>query len=555
MAEETYSEEYIQELTERVFLLREKLEEGTIKFAPHLVESFKKSFLAIRLRDDGLVDPSTVDGRIRAATAAIRAMVYRKETKESVSLVELQECYFNILFGYFGDIYRMMIKANATPYAVSEVLINDDELVNSISEALPDFFEIVQKFWDDCSDAGTFHLQDSNKLKASFSGDLFPSCYENSISIAGLYVDTIILPCPVLKIQPLAAHFPDKEIVQLLLKHVLTAMTYKEFAVTDIQPPLVAIQPPQADINIEYRRNIFNKSTPSFLKHAHYLFDRKFESSDELKEFCSYLDTIEIAMKHIKRPDRILFDTAWPMDPRTQLETILAKGREPLPGLKNTAGNQMLGACLGRFPQALGIRDAAQDYGGTPYIHAETSWKYYNWMLEYDSKNKKQDYDNTNMHIVRALSSEMDDNLAWLGNIPPKTILKIRLNGQAEEIRDLLSSGISELVNNSPNNYHKTADKVVNNLDVAFRKHQKMILSAKKEKLRFYGIDVGSCIVTGTIAVAAAYTSSATLGTISAGLGLLGTPNLKDIKSKFKEMRASERKYKSSPTGLLFNHI
>lgn len=63
-----YSEEEIQDLTDRVFLMRDRLEAGKIHFAAHLVEEFRKSFEAIRLRPDGLVDPTTVDGRIRAST-------------------------------------------------------------------------------------------------------------------------------------------------------------------------------------------------------------------------------------------------------------------------------------------------------------------------------------------------------------------------------------------------------------------------------------------------------------------------------------------------------
>ena len=39
-----------------------------------VIDCFRESLMAIRLRPDGLVDPATVDGRIRAMTLAIRAL-------------------------------------------------------------------------------------------------------------------------------------------------------------------------------------------------------------------------------------------------------------------------------------------------------------------------------------------------------------------------------------------------------------------------------------------------------------------------------------------------
>jgi hypothetical protein len=102
MTERTFTDEEIQDLTDRVFLLKEQLEAGRIHFAAHLVEDFRRSYEAIRLRADGLVDPATVNGRIRAATMAIRAMKQRDEAKKAISLGDIQDAYFTLLFGQLG---------------------------------------------------------------------------------------------------------------------------------------------------------------------------------------------------------------------------------------------------------------------------------------------------------------------------------------------------------------------------------------------------------------------------------------------------------------------
>jgi len=82
---ETYqNEDYVNDLTDRVFLIRRELELGKIKIASNLIEGFVSSFEKIRLRADGKVDPATVDGRIRSMGAAVSHFIEREETKKNI---------------------------------------------------------------------------------------------------------------------------------------------------------------------------------------------------------------------------------------------------------------------------------------------------------------------------------------------------------------------------------------------------------------------------------------------------------------------------------------
>ncbi|MNP35263.1 hypothetical protein D3C76_1285870 [compost metagenome] len=156
---------------------------------------------------------------------------------------------------------------------------------------------------------------------------------------------------------------------------------------------------------------------------------------------------------------------------------------------------------------------------------------------------------------MRALSAEADKNLEWLGNVPPETVLNIRKAGLAEELRSLLGQGVSELIKVRPKNYFRTADQVVENLDRAFAAHQASLKDARNKKLKLYGIDVASCLAAGTIGVAGALTGSVALGALGGVLGMVGLPNLKDIRTKYKDLQAEQNARENSPTGLLFKHI
>lgn len=557
MSEKAYTEEEIQDLTDRVFLLREHLASGKMFFAPHLIDDFKRSYEAIRLRADGKVDPTTVDGRVRASTLALIAMRQREEAKREVSLAQIQEAYFSFLFREFGSLHQQMKESGASPAQVARVTTRDDDFVEKLQGALPDIVAELKEFWSAVSDSAAYHLQDSRHLKATFAGDLFPVHRENAVSTAGLYVDTIILPCPIIRIAPLIGSMPPRQVAGFFVKHVLTAMTYRDLAVADVTPPVVQVVPNPDDLHTDYRAALVQRAEPAQCKHGGYLFGRSFESIGHLAEFCGALTTVDQVLKELSGGDHLLFDTEWARDPREQLLQTMSAGHPLPPGMDpSIAGHHVLAACVGRMPQALGAQETAFHFGATPFINAETSWLHYTWLLEYEGNPVRENpQDRKSMHVVHALISEAENNLEWLGNVPPETVLEIRKQGLAEEVRTLLGRGVGDLIGINPANYFRTTDQVIENLEQAFRHHQKQLVEARAKKLKLFSIDVASCVAVGGIAVTAALTSNPTLGAVSGVLGVAGLPSLRDIRTKLKEIVAEDQARRSSPTGLLFRHM
>ena len=557
MKERQFTEEEVEDLTDRVFLLKARIEEGKFHVMEHLAEGFSESLRAIKLRADGKVDPYSVDGRIRATTLVIRAMQYREDAKRDVSLARIQNDYFDYLFAQFDWLYAELRKPNATPARIAAAASANDEIVKGVMAALPEIAEDLRMFWGAVAEAGSFHLQDGRQLKTSFAGDLFPAFWENAVSTAGLYVDTIVLPCPIMRIAPLIGLAPERDVVAMLVKHVVTAMTYREVATAEVDPPILLILPNEDDIAPGDRHGFVNRAGPAVCKHAARLFQRPFESVDDLREFCGKLDTIDKVLHELKEPKRLLFDSDWEPGVRAQLKRAMREGLPAIPGLDPAvAGYHVLGACLGRMRQALAAQEKAVQFGATPLINAETSWRYYTWLLEYQGAESKADArGRETMHVIRAIASERGNNLAWLGNVPVETVIEIRKKGLTDEVRALLGKGVSELIHIDPTNYFRTADQVIDNLDRAFQAHQQQLLEAKAKKLKLYGIDVAACLSVGAIGVAAAMTSNPGLGVVSAIAGVAGLPNLKDIKSKFSEILTEDRARRNSPTGLLFRHV
>lgn len=264
MSSRTYTEEEVQDLTDRVFLLKEQVEAGKMRFVnQELADGFRRSYEAIRLRPDGKIDPTSLDGRIRASTLALIAMKQREDAKKSLSLAQVQEEYFAFLFREFGWLYDQMKKAQLTPSVAAEVTSRHDDMMQNLSEMLPEMVDAVREFWSSVGEVAGYHLQDSRQLKAVFAGDIFPAHGENAVSTAGLYIDTIILPCPITRLGTMLKAMPSKQIVEMIIKHVLTAMTYRDIALADVDPPIAMIVPNPDDTDDEDCKGLILRATPA----------------------------------------------------------------------------------------------------------------------------------------------------------------------------------------------------------------------------------------------------------------------------------------------------
>jgi len=177
-----------KDLTERVLLLKEALEEGKIPFVPHLIDSLFRSYKNIKFAQDGLVIYDSVDATIRSASLIYSYLKRRETLKKQATLLEIQETYFDILKINFGEIYEEMIKKNSNPYHVAHYLSQKDDFVKDFQKATPDFLNYLIEFWKTVGETVSIHIEDQRNLKANFGGDLFPSYSHNIASVCGLYI-------------------------------------------------------------------------------------------------------------------------------------------------------------------------------------------------------------------------------------------------------------------------------------------------------------------------------------------------------------------------------
>lgn len=536
----------------RLELLKTKLDEGNVHFAPHLVDVMKASLDAVTYGPDGKINLDTVDGRVRSLALAAAGLQERENIKNLVSLHDISNRYFEFISKQFGlladNAEHEGLDAHQTAFAVSRT----SEAVEEVSKKWPDFLGTLEEYWTSVGEAAFIHIQELEGFKAIFGGDLFPSYTRNIASSVGLYSDTIVLSDPFVNSHNILQTVSDEQRTYYITKHAINALRYKDLAVAELPTPIVVLVPFRSSIDEDESKFLKSVVSVDGTRHASEVFGQQFNSPDDVWEFVRDLNTPEATVGAVSDPDRLLFDTEWNGTKEEQIIRLLGSEWSELGGAAH-AGNMVAGMCFGRMGQATNLLMQSRYLMGTPLIDAPTSWKYFNWKLEYNAALRPDDL--KALHMVKGLQRVAETDECWLGRIPVKALVAMRSEGVFEEVRDALSNGVGRLAEVNPTGFFRTSDQIVDNIRSAFDDHKQKVKNLTAKGIKFAGYDLGSMIVAGGLDIATIVTGTGTFGAASLAVNqLLDTPKLRELPKRFRELQSAHKELRKSPMGMLFKH-
>lgn len=545
---------YEDQVKRRVLILQKYIREGKIQFAYN--PDLEKSLLACRFDANGEIDLSTVDSTVRTLAFAAEQMEYREQCKNLISLKEIQEVYFTFIENNFSFFYKMMQKSKATPHQIASAAAYGNNDFHELLDNLTEFLETIVGFWENYSASAYVHVEDfKDSLIGVFGGDLFPS--ENIASKCGIYLDTLVLPCPFIRSKFLFTRWDDKQKIYYLVKHALNILIYKELALVDTNCPIVVILPDKEMLHEVDKGYVDSLGERDGLFHTGKLFGREFSTVDELMDYAEQLDTVDKVIANVRDKKRLLFNAENTKPIEEQLREQINKESGPLLGTKHP-GLMVASLAIGRMEVCNELLIKSTILRGTPIINAPTSWEYFKWKMEYDTERTYLNQDFQNLHIVRGLDHVGNTPLQWVGKVPTDALIELRKTGAINEIRSILAKGIDELISADNLDFEATSHRVFNNLNAAFVQHEKNIKELKNKKWKIAGNDFGSWLVMGSIEIASACIGTPLYGVSTAILNqLLDAPKLRDLPKSVKKMKAVDRDIavlKKSPVGLMFNY-
>ena len=542
------------ELHERVMLLKEEIEAGRVKFREGLnvIDSLQK----VRFAADGKVDPDTVDGVVRSLALPVEYGRYRRETKK-VPLKEAQSKYFEILEKFFGGPFAEMKKHVVTPPQLAEHLASRPGIVKAFTADAEEFFAAMKEFWAFYGPVVEAHLQDAQTLKSVFGGDIFPSYEANIAASVGLYVDTVVLPDPLLRAASLVGFMKPERVLFFTTKHALNALQYKDLALAEVSPPIVVIAPDASYIEEPYRPVLQMAGEADLMAHLGRLFGHRFTDLAEAEKFLSSITDAKSLVRSLSEPERLLFDTEWSGSLEEQIQRYVREfgGHFAENWDGRPIGEVIRLSLLGRMMQANDIVFKAYTLRGNPLVDAPTSWQYLLWKYEYDSMRRTgRDGNLRDTLISKVILEEGTARVGLLSGLPSDALIELRRKGAMAELRELMRKGIHAVDSASDSSLAEVGEVVVTNLCNAFAEHRSQLTSLASERRKFYGLDVSRWLAVGGVSIAAAATGNVGLGVLAACLAMSGSPSPDELRRRWKDLDHRGDQLRRSPVGILFHH-
>ena len=533
------------ELNEKIHLLKKYLEEGRLKFVKGMkvIESLKK----VKYRADGKVNPDTVDTLVRSLASTVSFIDYRQELKK-VPLLDVMREYYVLLEKFFQVPYEEMLKNSITPHEIASSVASNQKIVRAFHAEAAAFESGIIDFWEALGPIVSTHIEDLRCLKTIYGGDIFPNYQSNAISNTSLYIDTIIFPDPVLRCASFYKAFPIERAIYYLTKHALSVLSLKDVVLADINPPIAIIAPDSFHYDESTQEFVMSLGQKDLMTHLGYAFGREFKSDEELDIFLSNIKDIPSLKKVIADKDRILFDTDWK---DLSLEEMWEKTKKYSLRLRDKSIGQQLGLTIsGRMLQVNDLLVRSNQLGGTPFIDAPTSWQYFLWKYEYDQQiSNAVNPELKNLLAIKALQA---DDLTWLGNVPYEAIVQLRKDGALHDIREMMTRGLGEIERVSEADFDTATDKVVSNINEALEKHNKELIELSSSAKKYFGYDITPWLTCGGLSIAAATTGNIPLSVSAAIAGMIGSPSVRELWGKGKDLLEDNKKIKRSPIGIFF---
>jgi hypothetical protein len=139
------------------------------------------------------------------------------------------------------------------------------------------------------------------------------------------------------------------------------------------------------------------------------------------------------------------------------------------------------------------------------------------------------------------------DDFSWLGNVPIEGIVKLREDGELQNVRDTLSRGIERIETVSDEDFSEVTRQVGYNLDQEFKRHKTQLKNLDEKFRRKYNFDVASVAVGGSIAVI-----SALFQPLAVAAGIVGGGSLMKFISDVLAERSKKAELRRKPVALLF---
>jgi hypothetical protein len=445
---------------------------------------------------------------------------------------EIQLGYILIVEKYFLSPYNESLKHGVSVSEIAWDMINNPRIKKITEDKIKEtFLQEIKEYWDKHEVELRKNVRNLTGSKLYFGGDIAPE-NPNVVNRLGLYSDTIIIPDPISKMgQLFKGHLINQEFYYRILKYSLTVLQYKSAIFAETEQPLVIIAP---STNLLGDESLYNNVTTEARRKT-----TTFMSQNTNMEF----DDFQSVMNHYKKtpsydslkssiinPEAFLFDSnVAQRDFDTQFQSLVSQNEKMLIGeIKSMFGDygMLPFTIMGRMSQSLWHIAESEAYRATPFQDAYVSWHYLKWQMESAEKIDEKT-------VVPSVL--LEDQFSILSQAPLDLLIKLRKEGELQEIRKVLSYEVHPGLSDAEK--EENIKRIQHNINEKLKQHVHTIDKLSEDYLSSLKLDKLSLLSSGFMSAVAMVTNPylALLPTVIGGSNVWNMAEKKDAHEQKKE--------------------
>jgi len=395
-----------------------------------------------------------------------------KESQKGKSLNKVFVEYFELIDSYFGSIRRHLDEGERSHIELGHKIAGYPLISDLILDTIEEIDRQIYDFWHQNYRYVKEHIDEHDGLKCLYSGDISPLSLERFIRKTALYVDTTILPDPLLNLayfmRPSIAD--NKFYLNKLIRHVFNIWKMKDLILAKTEYPIIILYPVSIQL-ISDKERLLNTANTKYLRYLSTLFGKDFDDEIKLNEFLIEQNSPQGLFAKIKK-NVILPNRYRQFEGFNSLLTELNHYKKYFhPMERSTTPGEIFGQYIrSQFIRVQEHKFFCERFSAEPIYDYEPPW----FFLNYDMGG--QDIDSA---ILNALQREQFE---WVGKVPLSVISKLREEEELEYMRSILREGILSIRAKKDKDLSLIIDQLQDNFERAFER-QKSELKRIKQRV------------------------------------------------------------------------
>lgn len=442
--------------------------------------------------------------------APVEAVQFKNQQDPSTTLLSLMGEYFNLIDNFFEECTGFKAETSSAE-SLNEIIAKDREAFirrsETIRRAYEKYIPEITKFY------GTNHkliytsCQSLPGLKSVVGGSSrFPIAAFDGVRKFALYADTILIPDPVLpwlEVDRLEEKFRHVEV----LAECFNLLKLKPLASADLPYPAI-VTFPSWEKRMERSDQVTREGIMELVLNffSGYL-GKRFEDESELFPFIEnnkdeFLRIVEREQLFIPPGDRV----------STSAKEAVAYYREYLKEQRSPEYNAQMQrlpdelllatGIMDRIGPQFHIRDNSNEFGAQPLFWLNVHFHYFQLCSKVSGHNL-QEKNIINPGTLSVLQSLQNPSIAWLGNVPIKDLVDLRMENQNHEFRRKLKQYFDTLYTCNYDDLDKVAAEVGRAISVLLTEHDKAAKDLDEKFLKKHLGTLGLSVLTAGTALAA----------------------------------------------------